>query len=74
VRAGLGVETEGTESAEVLELWQAFVVKSVQRILSRWFLDGCHVGCLIEIVEHRKRGRGSVGENKVMNGRLSESE
>lgn len=74
VRAGLGVKTEGTESAEVLELWQAFVVESIQRILSRWCLDGCHVGCSNELVEHSKRGRGSVRENKVMNGRLSETE
>lgn len=29
VGAGLGVEAEGTEAAQVLKLWQAFVVECV---------------------------------------------
>lgn len=57
VRARLGVQTEGTEGAEILELWKAFVVDSVQRILSRWRLNGCHVEYSIERVADAKKER-----------------
>lgn len=40
VGAGLGVEGEGAEAAEVLEIGEAFGVEGVKGDLSGWWLHG----------------------------------
>ena len=55
MRAGLGVETVGTECAEVLEFGETFAIESVDRILGGWCLNSNHV------VRLRWRGRGREG-------------
>jgi hypothetical protein len=42
VRAGLGVEAEGAESAKILELRETFAIEFVKGILSRWCLNRDH--------------------------------
>jgi hypothetical protein len=42
MRAGLGVEAEGAESAEIPELRKTFAVEGVDRILGGWCFNSNH--------------------------------
>jgi hypothetical protein len=75
MRTGLGVETEGAECAEILELGETFAVEGVDRILGWWCLNSNHDVRLVEFVEKCRRSKcksyeiltdGSAGVSRVV--------
>lgn len=73
VGAGFGIEAEGTECAEVLELGEAFGIESIQEISGRRCLNGCHVEWSMSRVQ-KEKGRQTTKGFKDVSDQSSGSE